>query len=117
MITLTDFSCVLSLLHLQQSPLLLAAKNGHTKCVTHLLRKGAKVLQRDSSGKNCLILAVQNLHEYVKLACDNLSHSKITCYYLNLFPPRYFKLGIATFLKQIHVHWNNFGTKSRGGLI
>jgi len=64
--TLTDFSCVSSLLYLQQSPLLLAAQNGHTKCVTHLLRKGANLLQRDSSGKNCLVFAVLNHHEYVK---------------------------------------------------
>jgi len=51
--------------HLQQSPLLVAAQNGHTKCVIHLLRKGANLLQRDSSGKNCLVFAVLNHHVYV----------------------------------------------------
>ena len=72
MVVLTTFEHVITLTfvvfhhcHLQKSPLLLAAKNGHTKCVTHLLQKGAKVIQTDNDGNNCLVLAVQNLHEYV----------------------------------------------------
>ena len=49
---------------LQKSPLLIAAQNGHTKCVTLLLEKGGNVKQRDSKNRNCLILAIQNHHKY-----------------------------------------------------
>ena len=42
----------------------MAARNGHTKCVTLLLEKGANVNQRDSEGRNCLTIAIQNHHKY-----------------------------------------------------
>ena len=45
----------------------MAAQNGHTKCVTHLLQNGANVLQRDSEDRNCLMIAIQNQHKYGKL--------------------------------------------------
>ena len=50
--------------HLQKSPLLIAAQNGHTKCVTLLLQKEGNVLQRDYKGRNCLMLAIQYHHRY-----------------------------------------------------
>ena len=50
--------------HLQESPLLIAAQNGHTRCVTLLLQKGGNVLQRDYKGRNCLMLAIQYHHRY-----------------------------------------------------
>ena len=49
---------------LQDSPLLIAAQKGHTKCVTILLQNGANVFQTDIKKRNCLILAIQNHHKY-----------------------------------------------------
>jgi len=50
--------------YLQESPLLVAAQNGHTKCVTLLLEKGSNMLQTDKDGRNCLMIAIQNQHKY-----------------------------------------------------
>ena len=55
---------ILSLAGPQDSPLLVAAQNGRTKCVTLLLQKGANVFQTDSEDRNCLMLAIQNQHKY-----------------------------------------------------
>ena len=49
---------------LQESPLLVAAQNGHTRCVMLLLQNEANVLQRDYKGRNCLMLAIQYHHRY-----------------------------------------------------
>ena len=51
--------------HLQASPLLVAAQNGHTKCVTLLLQNGGNVLQRDYKDRNSLMLSIENHHECV----------------------------------------------------
>ena len=70
-ITFDGFSTTHSLPHntgyFQVSPLLMAAQNGHTKCVTLLLQNGSNVLQRDSEDRNCLMLAIQNHHKYGEL--------------------------------------------------
>jgi len=42
----------------------MAARNGHTRCVTLLLENGANVLQTDLKNRNCLMLAIQNHHKY-----------------------------------------------------
>lgn len=42
----------------QQTPLHLAARNGHADVVKFLLKNGAKIAQRTSSGDNCLDLAI-----------------------------------------------------------
>ena len=55
--------------YLQESPLLVAAQNGHTKCVTLLLEKGSNMLQTDKDGRNCLMIAIQNQHKYGSCAC------------------------------------------------
>ena len=54
--------------HLQASPLLIAAQNGHTRCVTLLLQNGDNVLQSDYKGRNCLMIATQNHQKYVPSA-------------------------------------------------
>ena len=59
--------CAIITDHLQKSPLLIAAQNGHTKCVTLLLQNGGNVLQRDSEDRNCLMIAIQNHHKYACL--------------------------------------------------
>ena len=45
----------------------MAARNGHTKCVIHLLQNGGNVLQRDCKDRNCLMIAIQNHHKYVNI--------------------------------------------------
>ena len=49
---------------IQQSPLMLAAANGHSRCVRRLLAHGADVLEKDEKGYNCLMRAIENKHRY-----------------------------------------------------
>ena len=47
------------------SPLMLASKNGHAKCVTLLLEKEADIEVKSKCGYNCLMEAIKAGHEYV----------------------------------------------------
>ena len=48
------------------SPLILASKNGHEKCVKYLLQQPhVNVTIQDTDGYNCLALAALNRHLYV----------------------------------------------------
>lgn len=67
-ITMTLTGC-LAIDYLQESPLLVAAQNGHTKCVTLLLEKGSDMLQTNKDGRNCLMIAIQNHHKYGNCEC------------------------------------------------
>ena len=48
---------------MQGCPLLLAARNGHTKCVTFLLEKGADIKAESREGYNCLMEAIKWEHQ------------------------------------------------------
>ena len=58
----------------------MAAQNGYARCVTHLLQKGANMLQRDSEDRNCLTIAIQNHHKFVRhfLHAYNIYGYKVT---------------------------------------
>lgn len=60
---------------LQTTPLILASKNGHEKCVKQLLqRPHVDVTIQDEDGHNCLALAVLHRHLYVFLGAITCSH-------------------------------------------
>jgi len=50
---------------LQETPLTLACREGHIKCVKMLVEGGANVKHKAQHGYNCLDLAVENSHEWV----------------------------------------------------
>ena len=45
------------------SPLMLASKHGHDKCVTLLLEKGADIKVKSERGYNCLMESIKADHE------------------------------------------------------
>ena len=45
------------------SPLMLASKNGHAKCVTLLLEKNADIRVVSDSGYNCLMESIDEGHQ------------------------------------------------------
>ena len=47
------------------SPLMLASRHGHDKCVTLLLKKEADIGVKSERGYNCLMEAIKAGHEYV----------------------------------------------------
>ena len=47
------------------SPLMLASRNGHAKCVTLLLEKEADIGVKSECGYNCLMEAIKAGHKYV----------------------------------------------------